>query len=197
MLTPKLHIAPLAPSGAETERSRLVIDTSNSREVLSAGRAPGFAFLKTLQHLGLDYHRVEDLPGFTDNPSGSPLEWRGALHVEGTTRSIKENIGGLHRHIGLIARCGTAKESSPYLRGMLSEELGRSMGVLATQTLLVMDENTPFTKSVKTILNPFAEYCGDESPQITVGAKPYWRYTETERQEYFLARGGKVAGIKQ
>ena len=141
----------------------------------------GFAYGKTLEHLGIGHQRVGDR----------------TLLLNGNIGEIQANVPGLHRHIGLIARYGAQRERETRFPSMHREAIGRILGKLTQETLIDLPEDSSFTKVSAVITRPFAEEANDPMELFYMhmnGGEPWWLEADQgEPEEIKTARDAHAA----
>ena len=143
----------------ELSDSDVLIELSSSpSEILDSSAPYGFAYSKTIEHLGLDRHDVG----------------HNSVIIHGSTEAVLSNLSNLHRHIGLIARYGS--EKADFWRRHNRDWIGRMLGDLTQRTLPGLPKDTGFTEVVARITRPFAESANDDNEAFDVlyGRTPWW-----------------------
>ncbi len=131
---PSIYINETSPTTARLDFSASPSDLANTETCY------GFAYQKTLEHLGVDCEAAPRSPSY------------GSLMVEGSPDAIKSNIPDLQRHIGVIARYAAERRyGSAHDRAWIGGILGR----LVQNELPAMPEGASFLRSMGIIAAPF------------------------------------------
>lgn len=145
----------------ETGPDQVTMDmTASPSELAYKERAQGFAFQKTLEHLGLDASDPAKHLGL------------GALQIEGTVNGVRDNIGQLQKHIGVIARYSGQKADSWHK--YQEDFVGRTLGKLVQKDLPNLPENATLMRVIGMVADPFAQETNDDGVQIYYARQPHW-----------------------
>ena len=145
----------------ELRPGHVIMDLSGSpQELLTKKTTYGFAYLKTLDRLGLEHAKIE-----------TGLTFRG-LRVIGTVETIKERASDLQRHIGLIA---SGAVQTAYTAPWDRDVIGRTLDRLANRTIPEMAAEITLGQAVGLITEPFADMTNDDGVVIRLDQAAPWR----------------------
>ena len=131
----------------------------------------GFAFMKTLEHLGIAYQVEKGIRGLH------------RLNLSGSQERIGSNLPRLQQEIGMIARDG-AERIHGIGREFERRWIVKILGDLAQYGLAEMSEDAPFTWLAGAIAEPFAAATNDEGVSIYYGDTAPWRKTWPEHKHH-------------
>lgn len=145
----------------ETGPNAVTMDmTASPSELAYKETAQGFAFQKTLEHLGLQLSDPAEHLG------------HGALKVEGDFDTVRQNVGQLQRHIGVIARYSSQKADSWHK--YQQDFVGRTLGHFVQKDLPALPDNTTLMRVVGMAAEPFAQETNDNGVAIVYARLPHW-----------------------
>ncbi len=133
--------------------------SASPAELMYSDQCYGFAFMKAIEHLGLDA-QVDPEP-----------ELYCRLRVEGSVESIKGHVPQLQRHIGLIARYGAELRGGTLPR-FNRDWIGRTLGDLVQRKLPTLSEDTSLLYAMGIIVDPFVNMTNDDGARIYYGRYP-------------------------
>jgi hypothetical protein len=124
----------------------------------------GFAFKKTVQHLGM---------------SRRDIDHRSSI-LSGSTEFILTNTDILRAHIGMIARIGA--DRAEFYKAFVENDISRSLANITDKFLPIVTSEVEFSEVVELITAPFADAANKsgEAFRITHGQQPYWIVDDPE-----------------
>jgi hypothetical protein len=144
----------------EAGPSAVTVDFASAANwLIDSGRSYGYAYHKTLEHLG-----VEEL-------TATPIV-EADLVLAGSVASIKDHIPNLEQNIGQIAQLSTATDPKGF--PVSGEYINRTLGLLTQRTIPELPDNATLMRAIGVITMPFADAVSTDDTRIYYGRPAPW-----------------------